>query len=251
MAFGVEIYGAHGRLQLGSGVSNYYMVEKGTITGSAWGDMSFNRDLYGPPFPPGWWEANEGATSMLHSIPASLPYDFYALGGSQITFAPLSVFGDGARFNAPPSSAVTSGPVSGSRTLYWYTFRSYTHLAPLNTGFGMEIINPDTGLVSFSLRHPKVLKTVAKYDYTESAITLPTGKTLAFIAFGEMWRDVAYTLNPVTGLMGFPAILDCTINGSNQLFMSRNSNYEGMRGDTGFHGDTSAGGVIAIDVTGY
>ena len=251
MAFGAEIYGAHGRLQLGESVSNYYMVEKGTITQSTWGDQSFNRNLYGPSGP--WWNASEGAVAKMTAIPATLPYDFVALGGLNIAFAPAMVGSYDGSDGSGGGYAITCGPASGSRTLYWYTFRSYTKLTPETSGYGMEIINPATGQVNFSLRYPKILKTLAKYDYNEfTTHSLPTGKTLAFIGFGEVWREEQYSDNPETGLMSWYPSLNITLNNSNGMNMVRGTDTAGLQASSArTSSERSDGGVICIDVTGY
>ncbi len=250
MVFGAEIYGLHGRLQLADNVSNYYMVEKGTITDNAWGDYGFNRGDYGPVGP--WWEPGEGGPARVRTLPTTLPYDFYALGGENINMAMYSSGGYGfGTPTAPKNQIATSGPVSGSRTLRWYTFRSYKHLTPANTGFGMEIINPVTGEVNFSLRYPKLLKTLIKHDFTTTPISLPTGKTLALIGFGSPYREVEYTGNPETGVMSFYSVLTATINSSNQLLMSRETDWTGLSPTSGVSINRTDGGVIVIDVTNY
>lgn len=247
MTFGVEIYGTHGRLQLGENVGNYYMVEKGSITDSTWGDFGFNR---GTPSP--WWNAGEGAMSKTHTLPTTLPYDFVALGGTNIELVVPSSGAYGVGVPSGPSGPVaTSGPPSGSRTLYWYTFRSYKHLSPATTGYGMEIINPATGLVNFSLRYPKILKTLMKVDYNEGTTALPSGKTLALIGFGTCYRENQYVDNPETGVMSFYNNLNCKIDGSNNLTMSRNSDWSGLSASSGASIDRTDGGVIVLDVTNY
>jgi hypothetical protein len=216
MAYGLEIVNDSGSVQIATGISNFYLVESGSVSVSA-GTGSF-------------------------TITPTVDYDIMAMNcDCWILAHPI--------FTSLKSAnvALTTRKNSNAGTVNWWAFRSYKALTPSTSGYGLEIYNPD-GTVGFSSNQPKILRAHSKIPITTSVSTsnsLPSGQVFAFISYGVVTKG-----GTITAGMGGGAediVLGPTFNYSSGN-VTTNVN---QRIGSGSVDDVYVGGLLAIDVTGY
>ena len=213
MTFGAEFYNDVGTLQIATGISNYYLVESGSVTLT---------------------------TAINFTISPTVSYDIIAINAN-CHCVPKTIFPDtqtsGAK-NFRKNSAVTG-------TCNWWAFRSYKALTPATSGYGMEIYNPD-GTVGFSTTQPKILRSYQKIPITNSALfstSLPSGKVFAFIQYGVTTK---YSTGSLMGET-FDIFLGPTLN-----YSAGNVDIQvDQRIGRATVSTVYAGGLLAVDVTGY
>lgn len=220
MAFGAEVYGDNGKLQIGGeGVATFQLVQKGTGT---------------------------AGTGTFFDVAPTVAYDALAIKSS-FGVVPKSIF--------PTTQA--SGTVQRIRkfssigddlSYTYYAFRSYRVMTPSSSGVGIEIYNPD-GTVSFSSVQPQLLKVikvpVTSYPLFSTAVS--ASQTYAFLSYGTVCHKITAT-EPMGGgtflVSCYPTVWQdsaTSISIRTDLRCSRTSSTP-----EGYHG-----GILIANVTGY
>ena len=170
MAFGVEFYNNNGSLQLASGVKNFYMTQKGTLS------------------------ATNG--SVFYTVTPTVPYDAIAVYCPEMAVLPKSMFSTVQAANTPQTFRKAS---TSNATIYWYAYRRYDSLSPATSGYGLEIYNDD-GSVGFSSLYPKIMKgiKIPIIDATATTTTVSASREYAFLQYGTN-RGLVTVTEPMGG----------------------------------------------------
>lgn len=220
MSYGVEFYNQEGKLQIASGVNNFYMAEKGTF--------------------------NTAGGSVFFTVTPTVAYDAIAvvIGGTE-GFIPKSIFASAQAANTGQTFRKAG---IGINSVSWYAFRSYNSLSPSTTGYGMEIYNAN-GTVGFSSNYPKILKAIKIPIPNENATStvVPSGRTFAFLQYGTN-RGLVTVTEPMGGGTYQSPTDRFAYRGSStsvDTIQVRARAYATTE-PTGF-----TGGILAVDVTNY
>jgi len=129
MAYGAQFINDSGVLQLGAGVSNYFLVQKGSVYSSS---------------------------GLQITVTPSVPYNCIAVRVVEINRAVVPKGIDVALKPAGTSQIFQKADTS-ALTLEWYAFRSYATASPAVGQYGLELYNAD-GTLGFSTAYPYLMK---------------------------------------------------------------------------------------------
>jgi hypothetical protein len=221
MVYGSEFYNDGLKLQIATGVSNYFMVQKGT------GSM---------------------ANAIWFDVAPTVAYDAIAvvMSSTTVSVVPKSIFPSVQAASTSQRFRTINGAISTGYS--WFAFRTYQSLTPSSSGYGLEMYNSD-GTVGFSSTQPMILKGL-KIPLTSSTTvntTVSSSKTYAFLKYGTVNKNVTYT----------EAMSGDLVTGSADLHVLRSSttniavaiNTRTSKSSAG--AESYQGGVIAADVTNY
>jgi hypothetical protein len=220
MSYGIEFYNQEGKLQLASGVNNFYMAEKGTF--------------------------NTVGGSVFFTITPTVAYDAIAVVcGAAEGFIPKSIFPSVQAANTSQTFRKANSTVN---SISWYAFRNYNALTPATSGYGIEIYNAN-GTVGFSSNFPKLLKgiKIPVPDANATATAVDAGKTYAFLQYGTN-RGIVTVTEPMGG---------GTYQSPTDRFVFRASttSIQSTQVRARAYATTEpigfTGGILAVDVTNY
>jgi hypothetical protein len=220
MSYGVEFYNQEGKLQIASGVNNFYMAEKGTF--------------------------NTAGGTVFFTITPTVAYDAIAvvLGGTE-GFIPKSIF---ASVQAANTSQTFRKANSTVNSVSWYAFRNYNSLSASTSGYGLEIYNTN-GTLNFTSNFPKIMKAIKIPVPNENATstTVASNRTYAFLQYGTN-RGLVTITEPMGG---------GTYQSPTDRFAYRGSttSVDTIQIRARAYATTEpigfTGGILAVDVTNY
>lgn len=225
MSYGAEFYNSAGKLQIGLGVNNFYLVGKGTFTMTSGTDYK---------------NVNPGVSHDIMVVSCA------------------NGFVSAPQFNhaaAATTWVVAKTHIGVTLSVNYWCFRSYKALTPPASGFGLQIYNAD-GTLGFTSDKPKLMRSVSAINIpnnTPFTSALPSGKTFAFGSYGSVIDIELYTeADPELGTLTFhyykhPAIklvgttLNIEVSAAQATPLSG-----GPSGVSVYHG-----GILVVDVTNY
>lgn len=226
MSYGLQITNNSGVIQIGTGISNFYMVDKGTVTAIA------NTLIASTGFP------------SLTTISVAQAFDCLVVSPNCFT-RPFSTFA--TQRAAGPIDIPGNGDAG---TINWYAFTSYKNLTPSTSNYALQVFNAD-GTLGFSSNQPKIMKVYQRIPITTGASlstpvsnSLPTGKTFGFIQYGIVAKYVSVPSGMGATDINISPLVKYTSGNVDIEFATRaGRNQDGL--------DHFEGGLAVIDVTGY
>ena len=228
MAYGAQFFNDNNVLQLAAGVSNYVMVQKGSVSS------------------PGTLEV---------TVTPTVPYNCIAVRVAEINRAVVPKGIDIALKPAGTSQIFEKADTS-ALTLQWYAFRSYASLPPSVNQYGLELYNGD-GTIGFTTTYPYIMKGFQVPMYFEQGpvdFTADPSRTWAVLYYGTVprgqvvnvsgqWRS--YHRGRYTGRSSTPGVhysALSVLSGANGGYIIYDINTTGRWDHNGF---------MMIDVTNY
>lgn len=230
MAYGLQTFNDSGQIQLSTDLPLFYMVSSGSQSITASNPVNF-----------GWQSSVVDTTTVYELL-------FLSTSSTQIwvappILAPTTKTGISIRYYCATGA-------SGTKTVNWWAFRSFTALTAPSSGYGLNIWN-SSGQTAFAPTQPKILKPATKLavtsipgDTSTASLTLPSSTTTyGFAQYGILKR---YNLFGGGGRDS---------DGSRGIAIRQSSSTALEYREGGRTGRITAdiydGGIFAVDLTGY
>lgn len=222
MAYGIEFYNQEGKLQIASGVNNFYMAEKGIL--------------------------NVTNGSVFCTIAPTVPYDAIAVFCPTMAILPKSIFSSVQAANTPQTFRKAN---TSNATINWYAYRNYNSVAKATSGYGIEIYNADGTTVNFSSNFPKILKgiKIPIPDANATATPVDVSREYAFLQYGTN-RGLVTVTEPMGGGQ-YDSPTDRFVYRFSSSYNSIQSSQVRARQYATTEPIGFTGGLLAVDVTNY